>query len=155
VKLRFVLGRDWTSSAIGWFSGGYFSHVDAIVPTQVGVGLLGSRMDVVGGQQPGVRIRPYPYESVRRQLVLSLPASPQQEKDWLAFLTAQLGKPYDKPAIWGFAFGRDWRQPDSWFCSELQAAALEVCWIVKGLVFPPNKVTPAELAQIFDALGAT
>jgi uncharacterized protein YycO len=155
VKLRFVLGSDLASSAIALFSAGYFSHVDAIVPTASGLALLGSRNDEVGGKPAGVQIRPFGYAPVKRSLVLSVTATAEQETAWLKFLTAQIGKPYDKPAIWAFAFGRDWREPDSWFCSELQAAALESCGIVKSLVFPPNKVTPAELAQIVSALGAT
>jgi uncharacterized protein YycO len=152
MKLRFVLGNDWTSSAIALFSAGYFSHVDAVVPT----GLLGSRSDAIGGKPPGVQVRPFGYERVKRSLILTIPATcPDQEFAWLKWLGSQIGKPYDSPAIWAFAFGRNWREPDSWFCSELQAAALEQCGIVRSLVFPPNKVTPAELAQIVSALGAT
>ncbi len=43
----------------------------------------------------------------------------------LAFAHAQVGKPYDYTAIAGFLARRDWREDDSWFCSELQAAAFE------------------------------
>ncbi len=37
----------------------------------------------------------------------------------------QLGKPYDFTAIAGIALNRNWREDDSWFCSELVAAAFE------------------------------
>lgn len=37
----------------------------------------------------------------------------------------QVGKPYDWTAITGLALNRNWREDDSWFCSELVAAAFE------------------------------
>lgn len=42
-----------------------------------------------------------------------------------AFALDQIGKPYDFKAIINFGLQRDWREDDSWFCSELVAAALE------------------------------
>lgn len=41
----------------------------------------------------------------------------------LRWLDAQLGKPYDWTAIWSWYGSRDWQEEDSWFCSELVAAA--------------------------------
>jgi hypothetical protein len=37
----------------------------------------------------------------------------------------QRGKKYDWTAITGFAFNRDWREEDRWFCSELVCASFE------------------------------
>lgn len=38
----------------------------------------------------------------------------------------QIGKPYDLSAVFGIGFGgRDWRQDDAWFCSELVAFSFE------------------------------
>ena len=83
-----------------------------------------SRGDRCGGQPSGVRIRPAGYRKWVRRVVFEVPATFAQELAWQAFLIAQVGKPYDGEAILAFAFGRDWREPDSWICSELQAAAL-------------------------------
>lgn len=73
---------------------------------------------------------------------------------WLEFLMSQLGKPYDYEAIWGFLLNRDWREPDSWICSELQARALEVAGIVPCLYLACNKITPVALALAVSAAGA-
>lgn len=42
------------------------------------------------------------------------------------FIINQLGKPYDKKAIWGYLFNRDWNDPNAWTCSELLAAGAAV-----------------------------
>lgn len=150
IGLRFFGGTGMTSRAIEWFSGGYFSHVAALwTPTQ----LLDSHADKIAGVRPGVRVRLASTETADVVVDMELAATPSQLTRWRNFLAAQLGKPYDKPAIWGFALGRDWRAPDSWFCSELQAAALEACEVCPKLYTPNNKVTPVALANVVSALG--
>lgn len=75
-----------------------------------------------------------------------LNATPYQETMWLHWLREQVGKPYDKLGIVAFAFDRDWRSPESWFCSELQARALEVCgWFPKPLAAHASTITPRDL----------
>jgi len=150
ISLVFFKGTGLTSKAIQWFSAGPFSHVAALWnPAEY----LDSRSDVVGGVLPGVRIRPVAAEP-DPHVIFTLPASNGQYAAWQAFLRAQVGKPYDKPGILGFAVGRDWREPDSWFCSELQAAALEHAGLVPRLYAPANKITPSGLAVILSAIGA-
>lgn len=150
ISLAFFRGSGLTSKAIEWFSAGPFSHVAAFwSPTE----LLDSRADVVGGVLPGVRIRPIAAEP-DPHTVLALHVSQGQYGLWQGFLRAQIGKPYDKPGIFGFATGRDWREPDSWFCSELQAAALEHAGICPPLFAPANKITPSGLAVVMSALHA-
>ena len=39
------------------------------------------------------------------------------EEVWEAALT-QLGKPYDRTALFGIYANRDWQEDDSWYCSE-------------------------------------
>jgi uncharacterized protein YycO len=151
VRLRFFGSTGLPSDTIEWFSAGYFSHVAALWDDK---SLLDSRSDVVGGVPPGVRIRPQLAESARIMVTMELGCNQSQLLRWRTFLTSQIGKPYDKPGIFGFAFNRDWREPDSWFCSELQAAALETAGISPHLYAPANKITPVALATIFSALGA-
>lgn len=46
-----------------------------------------------------------------------------------SLLEQQLGKEYDKSAIFAMAMplaGRDWENPDKWFCSELLAYASQI-----------------------------
>jgi uncharacterized protein YycO len=141
-----------SSRAIAWFSAGHFSHVDAVLPDGR---LLGARDDHVGGQPPGVRIRPPNYVKWSRRVVMKVPASAEQTYKFYAFLRDQLGKPYDSEAIWAFAFNRDWRAPDSWICSELQSAAGEYSGLMPRLYLAANKITPVACALAFSAVGGT
>lgn len=152
ITLQFVLGGGLPSQAIAWFSAGGFSHVDAVGPNGQ---LYGARSDRVGLIDPGVQWRLPGYANWKQRVVMSLPVAGTTEKLFWDFLLSQQYKPYDSSAIWGFASGRDWRTKDSWFCSELQAAALEASGASPDLYTPINKITPAALALVMSALGAT
>ncbi len=117
--------------------------------------LLGARSDKVGGDPAGVQIRPPNYEKFSSRVIFTIPATDAQSTAYYAFLDAQLGKPYDSEAIWAFAFNRDWREDDSWICSELQAAALIAANRVPPLFLASNKITPEALALMASAIGAT
>lgn len=151
IRCQFVLGLGFPSRLIAWYSAGVFSHCDAVLSDG---SLLGARSDTIGDIDPGVRIRPPFYEQWGRRITFTLPANDAAEAAWLAFLRAQLGKAYDHTAIWGFATGRDWRAPDSWFCAELLCAALEQAKVLPVLYTPTNKMTPAGLATVLSAVGA-
>src|SRR6185437_9040803 len=151
IRLQFVCEAALSSQAIAWFSAGHFSHVDAVLSSGF---LLGARDDAVGGQPPGVRIRPPDYLRWSRRVVMTVHASPQQTRAFYDFLHGQLGKPYDRAAIWAFAFNRDWRERDSWICSELQSAAGEHAGILPHLYLAANKITPVACALVFSAVGA-
>lgn len=152
VRYQFVAAAAFSSRLIEYFGAGGFSHVDAVLPDGR---LLGARSDICGGQKyPGVWIRPQDYEKWPRRVVMELSCTDEQAKAWELFLRAQIGKPYDKMAIFGFLVGRAWREDDSWFCSELGTRALEVAKICPDpLTLTPNKVTPGTLACIVSALG--
>lgn len=150
VQLQFVRQHDIASSAIAWFSQGEVSHVDAVMPDGM---LLGARNDAVGGQPPGVRIRPPDYAKFVLWVPFTITTTPDQEVKFHSFLLAQVGKPYDQQAIWGFVTGRNWRENDSWICSELQAAALEAAGIVPPLYLAANKITPTALALLASGIG--
>lgn len=155
VNVRLVMGRGIPSGLISWF-GGDFSHADAIMPDGT---LLGARSDSIPDGYPrGVQKRPgppKPYENVMRSVTFTLSSTDQQAKDFYGFLIEQIGKPYDKTAIIAFALDRDWREQDSWFCSELIAAALEVSGLCPKLYLADSKITPGHLALVLSALRAT
>ena len=51
--------------------------------------------------------------------------------------------------IAGLVAGRDWRETDSWFCSELIAAALVACgWFPTPLAADFAKITPRDMLLI-------
>jgi hypothetical protein len=161
IRWQFVCERDLGSRTIAWFSQGHVSHVDCVLERGcLGHGgldgyLLGARDDHAGGQLPGVRIRPPRYHRFARRVVMSIACTETQRTAFFGFLERQLGKPYDGEAILAFVFNRNWREPDSWICSELQAAACEAAGLLPRLVVAANKITPVALMLAFSAAGAT
>jgi hypothetical protein len=145
IVLQFVASDDPESEAIRWFSRGWCSHVDAVLPDG---SLLGARLD-------GVKIRPPDYAAFSQRETVCLTATPEQEEAFYAFLHAQVGKGYDRLAIVAFAVRRDWRDDSKWFCSELIARALEVCgWLPKPLAHPANQITPRDLLLVTSSWSA-
>lgn len=58
-----------------------------------------------------------------RPMVDVVPLSlPDPDAAW-AFLNAQIGKPYDVSAWFGWLMWRDWSDDRAWYCSELALAA--------------------------------
>jgi hypothetical protein len=144
ITLQFVRGADFGADAISWFGhGADFSHVDTVTRG----GLLGARSDVVGGAPAGVHVRDPSYVAGARALLrVDLPCSPEVAAAYEAFLTAQIGLPYDSEGILAFVVGRDWRGPGAWFCSELVGAGLEASgYFPYPLATPANKLTPPDL----------
>lgn len=142
ITLQFVAGAGLGAELIEWYSAGDYSHVDLVTPT----GLLGARM--VGG----VALRPFDYEAWHKRALAYVAAPPEVEGMFYHLADAQLGKPYDKTAIAGFAAGRDWRETDSWFCSELAAWCLEKSGaFAHDLIAPANKITPSALLLVLSA----
>jgi hypothetical protein len=152
IRWQFVGEDNLSSRTISLFSAGHFSHVDCLLDDGT---LFGARSDKVGGKPPGVQIRTPDYAPFSLKVVFSLNTTILQEQSFHAFLYSQEGKPYDKEAIWAFAFNRDWRKKDSWICSELQAAALESADMTPALYLAANKITPVSLALALSALGAS
>lgn len=146
IQLQFVAEAALSSRIIGWYGGGgprYLSHVDAVLPNG---SLFGARSDRVGGQPAGCWARSPGYLPFSRWAVMSVPSSDAQERAFYDFLAKQRGKPYDGTAIWAFLLNRDWREDDSWICSELQTAALVGAGIFPVPYLAANKITPLALA---------
>lgn len=144
VTLQFIGGDDLISRGISWFSAGHLSHVDICMPNGK---LVGARTQSYKGIPAGVQERPANYFGKAQHIVrFNLPATDTQARIFYDFLGKQIKRPYDYAAIWGFVFGRDWRETDSWICSELAAAALERAKIAPKFYLAANKITPVALA---------
>jgi hypothetical protein len=103
-----------------------------------------------------VQSRPADYDggAFIREMHVEIDATDAQKETFFAFLTSQIGKPYDALAIVSFAAGRDWQAPDSWFCSELQAAALAACGLFpERLAVGFSHITPRDLLLLVGAMG--
>jgi hypothetical protein len=145
ITLQFVSEKAISSEMIEWFSQGFFSHVDVVLPDNT---LLGARSD------GGVAIRQPGYARFNKRTVFSLPSTIEQDALFYTFLHAQIGKPYDFECIAAFVAGRDWHEDDSWICSELAAAACEKAHILPALYVSANKITPDSMAMAMSAAGA-
>jgi uncharacterized protein YycO len=151
IDLRFVEGGSLVSRAIRRFTRSKWSHVEVMLGTTVtfGAQLWG-----------GVRRRSTfdgCYRKARSYKILRIPCTGAQKSSFFSFLLAQSGKPYDRRNIAAFAFfaRRDWREDDSWFCSELDARGFEVSTILK---LPPDssvsKISPGMLYLLMYPLAA-
>jgi len=113
IKLRFIAEDDFVSWAIRVFCWSDYSHVEFVVPD----GYLGARID------GGVKVRPFDYIKPARQTLAYVDCPDRTTRAVLEYARAQIGKPYDLDALFGFVFRRHWTIKDSWFCSELVAAS--------------------------------
>lgn len=141
IRLRFVEGGGWDSHIIEWDSRCSWSHVEAMLGASrtLGAQLIG-----------GVKVRDIDdriYRKTVRTKVYSIECDADAEEKFTKFMFSQNGKPYDWRAIISFELGvRDWREEDSWFCSELCSRGLELA----GLLRLPNdlpvwRLTPRDL----------
>jgi hypothetical protein len=143
IRLRFVTCHDAISFGIRAFEYGFWaSHTEAVMPDGT---LLGAHYE--GGVQ--ARAADYDFGKFVREEIVTLPADDAMTDAFHAFLRAQIGKPYDLESIVAMVARRDWQAPDSWFCSELQAAALVACgWFASPLATEFNHITPRDLLLI-------
>jgi uncharacterized protein YycO len=149
IMLRFVEDSSITSRAIKFFSHGNWSHVDVMFTT-----LLGGKRLVGARINGGVMTRMWDYKKFSKQMIITVPVSDEAWSKALNFLNAQIGKPYDWTAIAAFAFNRDWRETDSWFCSELAAAYLQSANVLPTkMADGVNKITPSDLVLMLSAMG--
>src|SRR5579859_2533792 len=124
LELSFVTQRDLGSWAIRWFTHSDFSHVDIITPDGY---RIGARSDCPVSGSAGVQKRAMNYAPFSRDVRLVIPCSPTEADYATDWLLDQLGKPYDKTGLFrSFLFDDvDWRNEDSWWCSELACVFLE------------------------------
>ncbi|HWG77837.1 MAG TPA: hypothetical protein VN660_13745 [Steroidobacteraceae bacterium] len=152
MRVKVVAGTGLTSKALCWWGNGFggYSHAAAVLPSGE---LLDARYDHVGGQPPGVRIRPDGYEKWLRWQVIDIPSSAAQDAAWERYLRSQIGRPYDSRGILSFILGTQPADDGMWFCSALQAEALQKCGRMSDIGIPPQQVTPDGLAMLARAIG--
>lgn len=137
IQLRFVDGGGWDSRLIEYYTRCWWSHVEAVHEDET----FGAMF------KGGVRWRTMDdpqYREARRYLYVVIPCTTQQYLSFWEFQCSQEGKPYDWRAILSFSallcpfvHDRNWRDDSAWFCSELQAAALERA----GLIVLPSDIS--------------
>ena len=142
INLRFVTCDDAISAGIRFAQYGFWaSHVETLTPEGK---LLGAHW------QDGVQERDHNYDAGKfsKELYVSLPVDDKTAKDFYEWCKAQIGKPYDITAIAGFLARRNWREDDSWFCSELIMSGLERVHWCKKLALDVEKIMPRVVLNI-------
>lgn len=141
IILRFIEGGKFIPSGIiEYATRCQWSHVEAI-------GAEGTFGAQLRGGVIWRRLHDNAYRGAKNVEICTLDCTGPQANLFWNFLLDQLNKPYDWRAIVGFGFGRrDWREDDSWFCSELQVRALEVAGLLKlPADIPMWRITPRDL----------
>lgn len=156
ITLRFV--SDGTGDLIsrcirGGQLGCWPSHVECRMPDGT----------LLGAHEPGgvqARAPGYDIGLWAEQLYVDVPCTVGQAEMFHAFLTAQVGKPYDLIAIGEMAEGAltgealSWPLSGSWICSALQTAALLSAGIIKGAPATVRLATPRDVLVACAALVA-
>ena len=154
VILQFSTSTSWQSTVIRNLCHSEFSHVDFVLPDG---NLLGASDHkggrVIKGNPRGVAIRPPDYQEfgIRRRMIIET----DKADAIMAQAMSHLGKPFDRSAIYAFfgsnPWGRDWRAPEKFFCSELATVAFEDggYWAPRKLLWPKDRVSPTDLYLMF------
>ena len=149
MKLRFVGYTGFYAFEIRRVSQGFWAtHAECEIDGK----LIGARSYGVSVAEPG-----YDKGTFECELYVELEATSEQDAAFTEFVKAQVGKPYDKAAIFAMAEAfvttrqRDWRSPDSWFCAELMCAALEHCGWLRPIATAVNHITPRDLVLVCSA----
>jgi hypothetical protein len=157
IKLQFSTSTEASSALICRISHSPFSHVDVVLPdTDAHPGaLLGASNSpaalVLEGNPNGVAIRPPNYQPFKVKNIAVLESTPDVEAKFYANLRSQLGEPFDEKALHAFLdgrpfTGRDWRDADAWFCSELVAWSLEEAGFFPWtIVVSKDRINPPDL----------
>lgn len=114
MKIFFSATSGFYGEGIRRFEGGDFNHTGFILPN-------GEIIETTA--ELGVHKRANIDCVVKRSIaVVQYNILIPNEEAGLAFLNAQIGKKYDKLAIFGILLQRDWEDDSQWYCSELLAA---------------------------------
>lgn len=151
VRIRFIRGSAFDSKVIEWRTRAWCSHVEAIPSVPEPFQSFGAMLS------GGVRYRRLSdpvYGGITQKEIWHLPCTTEQYFAFWAFLQKQTGKPYDWRAILAFGWGEhDWEAPDSWFCSELQCAAMKEAglWRCQGQAHI-DRIDPGQAYLLFTSL---
>lgn len=154
LRWQFVTEDDLGSRVIQWGTSGRASHVGYLLDDD---SELGARFDEVKvGNKTyarGVQIRPKGYAKFAHRTVIGLDVPTTVYTRYREFSFNAIGLPYDWRAILDFVTDRDWREPDSYICSELTAAAWEYAWQDRHLFSPASRISPVGFALVVTGSG--
>jgi len=154
---QYSTSTAFTSKIIRRLTHSQFSHIDLVLPE----GLLGvSGKDKSIGDSGGVLVRKFgcwPYLFPPK--LAHVQCSDEVQKKTIDWAVSQIGRPFDKKALYHFLreraglklIGRDWRDPNSWFCSEFQIRAAEIGGLFSyPLIVNKDVVSPQDTLLLFN-----
>lgn len=137
INLRFVTEDDIVSCAIRQVTWSPFSHVEFITGPNECIG---------AHHAGGVARRPLDYAKFTAEERYAVSLTDEQRQIGMKWLNEQVGKPYDTTAIFGILAHRDWREDDSWDCSEMFTRFFEVAGApILHAGVPINRITPRDV----------
>lgn len=151
-----LLDKNYASALIRRLCHSVFSHVDFVMGNGdlLGASDQGPDSPYVEGDPCGVAVRRADYQEfgIRRDMIIQT----DKAQFILAAAINQLGKPFDKAALWRFlsegAIGsRNWRDPTMWFCAEMPPYCFEqgAYWWPDELIWAKDRFTPTDLVMLF------
>jgi len=142
IKIAQYKGKSWISKIIKFVSRGEYSHTaimleeDYIVEAWQGSDSVRVIQSLSSGHIPGTEVDIY-----------SIDLGKKQEERFRKFVQDQVGKPYDLWGIHGFLWRRDTQRSQSWFCSELFAAAYQEAGKKLYNDTEPSQISPSMVAR--------
>lgn len=110
IRVRFILGDGFVSSAIARVTGSLFSHVEFGTPDGTWIGAHANG---------GIKERPWDYCKPFREYVYDIPCTPEQEAAALVWMRSKIGTQYNMVDILGLLFqARAMHSPNRYICSQ-------------------------------------
>jgi hypothetical protein len=148
--LRFVQGSGLISQAIVAQSKTAMpftpSHVETL--SEDGLFCIGAHID------GGIAARPAGYDKAEtlHELLLTLPATSQQDRAFWDFMKSKIGEPYDWHAIIGFLIPAHEHTVNTAICSAVATLGLRACdWFASPLAAPAHLISPRDLLLMLSA----
>jgi hypothetical protein len=166
VEVRLVTeSHDFISAGIRDITWSQYSHIEFVLDPEWDAGLkeiasssqglreslhrlqgnLYNNLTIGARHSDGVQVRSDSYTPYSLDDRFLVEVTPDQKRELVRFVAKQIGKPYDTTAIFGVLAHRDWRTPNSWYCSELVTAAFEAAGA--PILYVPqhvNRITPRD-----------
>ena len=140
LELCYYHGRSMISRSIECFTWGEISHVAVRDPNEPRVWEAWQKGGV--NKVPSISTN---HSDRTRVDIYTVDLTEEQYHGIVAFLDAQVGKPYDFWGVASFVFRRNMGKEGAWFCSELALAAFMQAGL-SLLVCPPFKASPTVLS---------
>jgi hypothetical protein len=124
---------------IEWFTWSHFDHVEVISPDGLN---SASALEF-----HGVIERPIDtvLAKAKNYTIVEFPADPVKT---YSFVLSQLGKSYDYASVFGIAFHKNWNEKNTWFCSDIIAAALASGGLQLFRDNYDRRITPEDLYKL-------